>query len=253
MSSKLLLDEHPLIVLPSLALKIGLNEAIVLQQVHYWLILAERTKDTKKFIEARWWTFGTYKTWQSENFPWWSINTVGRTFRSLEKAGLLLTLRPDASEWNQTKWYTIEYTKLESSSVPLLDDGKPQDGTILNRNPETSSETSSEIRSAPPVQLQSAAFVRLATVPGFQEKWNEWIDYRVEIRKPLRDTTFRKQMQFLDEHRAEAVAILEQSMVNGWQGLFPLKNGKPNGAMPKTSAHDRSMAALAEVMAEYGA
>ena len=36
-SSKLLIDEPPLQVLPSLALKIGLNEAIILQQVHYWL------------------------------------------------------------------------------------------------------------------------------------------------------------------------------------------------------------------------
>ena len=34
--SKLLINEHPLQVLPSLATKIGLNEAIVLQQIHYW-------------------------------------------------------------------------------------------------------------------------------------------------------------------------------------------------------------------------
>lgn len=242
MSSKLLLDEHPLIVLPSLAIKIGLNEAIVLQQVHYWLMIAEKANDTRKLIDERWWTFGTYKKWQSENFPWWSLNTVGRTFRSLEKDGLLLTLRPDASEWNQTKWYTIEYTKLESSSVPLLNDGKDQDGTILNRNPETTLK--------PPEEIKSAAFIRLATLPGFQAKWNEWVDYRTELRKPLKDTTFRKQIQFLDEHRAEAVAILEQSMLNGWQGLFPLKNSRTNGAPEKVPVPaNSSKAALAKVRA----
>ena len=36
-TSKLLVDEPPLIVLPSLAVAIGLAEAILLQQIHYWL------------------------------------------------------------------------------------------------------------------------------------------------------------------------------------------------------------------------
>ena len=35
--SKLLINEQPLQVLPSLAEAIGLNQAIALQQVHYWL------------------------------------------------------------------------------------------------------------------------------------------------------------------------------------------------------------------------
>ena len=36
--SRLLIDEPPLQVLPSLAREIGLNEAIMLQQIHYWLL-----------------------------------------------------------------------------------------------------------------------------------------------------------------------------------------------------------------------
>ncbi|MFE7378378.1 hypothetical protein ACFU6E_27870 [Bacillus cereus] len=35
--SKLLIYEKPLIVLPGLIKVVGLNEAIFLQQVHYWL------------------------------------------------------------------------------------------------------------------------------------------------------------------------------------------------------------------------
>ncbi len=35
--AKLLLNEQPLVVLPELACKIGLNEAIILQQLNYWL------------------------------------------------------------------------------------------------------------------------------------------------------------------------------------------------------------------------
>ena len=35
--SKILFDEQPIVVSRELAKLIGLNEAIVLQQVHYWL------------------------------------------------------------------------------------------------------------------------------------------------------------------------------------------------------------------------
>ena len=34
-----LLDEAPLLILPPLAMAVGSNEAIMLQQVHYWLAL----------------------------------------------------------------------------------------------------------------------------------------------------------------------------------------------------------------------
>ena len=37
MSSRLLIDEYPLVVQPSLAALVGINEAIILQQIHYWL------------------------------------------------------------------------------------------------------------------------------------------------------------------------------------------------------------------------
>ena len=35
--NNLLIDDYPILVLPKLATEIGLNEAIVLQQIHYWL------------------------------------------------------------------------------------------------------------------------------------------------------------------------------------------------------------------------
>lgn len=33
----LLLNEYPLLLSPTLACKIGVNEALILQQLHYWL------------------------------------------------------------------------------------------------------------------------------------------------------------------------------------------------------------------------
>lgn len=63
--------------------------------------------------------------------------------------------------------------------------------------------------------------------------WKEWIEFRKEKKKTLTPTTIRKQIQFLGGRGdPEIIAILNQSMQNGWTGLFNLKqqdNGNRNG------------------------
>lgn len=104
--SKYLLDDHPLVVLPSLALIVGLNEAIVLQQVHYWVTL--NIKDGRNYEEGEYWTYNTYEKWQ-EQFPFWSLDTIKRTIKRLEKVGLLITDNFNKWKMDKTKWYRIDY------------------------------------------------------------------------------------------------------------------------------------------------
>ncbi|WP_158587408.1 hypothetical protein [Neobacillus notoginsengisoli] len=55
-----MIKERPMMVIPALAKKIGLNEAIVLQQIHYWL-----TKELH-MIEGRRWVYNTYREWHDQ-------------------------------------------------------------------------------------------------------------------------------------------------------------------------------------------
>ncbi len=45
--NKLLIDDYPIRVLPKLAELIGLNEAIILQQMHYWIGNSKHEYDNK--------------------------------------------------------------------------------------------------------------------------------------------------------------------------------------------------------------
>ncbi len=56
-----------------------------------------------------------------------------------------------------------------------------------------------------------------------QEAWTEWVQFRKEIKKKLVQTTINRQLKFLEKHKTNHVAILEQSIQNGWQGLFEVK------------------------------
>lgn len=58
---------------------------------------------------------------------------------------------------------------------------------------------------------------------NFIKAWNKWLDYREEIKKPLKNATRKSQMDFLKTYNeAEAIAIIMQSIRNGWQGLFEI-------------------------------
>lgn len=52
--------------------------------------------------------------------------------------------------------------------------------------------------------------------------WADWCQHRKEIRKPLTATTCAKQAKTLAGHYAPD-AVINQSISNGWTGLFPEK------------------------------
>ncbi|MFA5576320.1 MAG: hypothetical protein WCZ27_05935 [Tissierellaceae bacterium] len=109
--SKLLFDEQPLVIDKSLAVLIGLNEALVLQQINYWI--QRNRKADKNFYEDKYWTYNTIKEWQEE-FPFWSYDTVKRTLSKLRKLNILVTGNFNRMKADRTLWYTINYKEIES-------------------------------------------------------------------------------------------------------------------------------------------
>lgn len=109
MSSKLLIDGMVIPFSTSLAVAIGLNEAIVLQQIHYLLNIPEYAEDVK----GRRWVFGSLPSWQERFFPFWSESTVKRTINSLREKRLLLCDTFNEKSYDRTLWYTIDYRALD--------------------------------------------------------------------------------------------------------------------------------------------
>lgn len=104
--SRLLIDEQPLQVIPSLAAKIGLNRAMFLQQLHYWLQKSKHVHDGKV------WVFNTYEEWH-EQFPFWSAEAVRKIVSQLEAKGIVETTdKYNERRGDRTKWYTIDYEAL---------------------------------------------------------------------------------------------------------------------------------------------
>lgn len=64
----------------------------------------------------------------------------------------------------------------------------------------------------------------------FKNTWEEWVKHRSEIHHTLKPQAVKKQVEFLETFSEQtAIEILNQSIKNGWQGLFPPKINS-NGA-----------------------
>lgn len=149
--SRLLIHEPPLQVLPSLANTIGLNEAIVLQQIHYWI----SNPKVGKMHNGRRWVRNSFDEWQETNFPFWSVRTLKRVMANLIDQDLVLVENLNAKTYDRTLWYTVGYDALDRLHLAIVTDchygsdtvslSKGQDGTLEGDNvappiPETLSE-----------------------------------------------------------------------------------------------------------------
>jgi len=56
--------------------------------------------------------------------------------------------------------------------------------------------------------------------------WNEWLIYRKEIKKKLTPSMIKKQIDFLSRNINFHTDIINQSIQNGWTGLFELKQNQ---------------------------
>lgn len=100
-----LIEESPRMLMPSLAMMVGINEALVLQEVYF-----QCTQPQSGVVDAdgNKWVGGSYQTWKDLYFPFWGVRTIQNIFLSLEKKGLMLKTARLLHQWDNTKFYRID-------------------------------------------------------------------------------------------------------------------------------------------------
>lgn len=165
--NNLLISEPPLQVLPTLAVRVGLKEAIVLQQFHYWLQRSGNNRDGYK------WVYNSYEEWHKQ-FPFFSKVTLRRTINSLEKQGYLVSGNYNKAGFDKTKWYRIDYQRMNKACDQndhtrcsnCSHAGDQNEQTNTNRIPETTTETTKE---------NSAAVAAPSSIESdFEEIWSAY-------------------------------------------------------------------------------
>jgi len=181
--SKLLINEPPLQVLPSLVMAIGLNEAIVLQQIQYWI-----NKGCGKRVDGKVWIFNTYEKWQKDNFPFWSVSTIQRIFLRLEEEGLIFSEQFDKASYDHKKYYRINYDsdklKDRSQQECAISSGNTESSSLTETTTETTITTSSKNEDVAPTRKpakQRDPRLDHPTIKAYREIMH------LQVPEPLRD------------------------------------------------------------------
>lgn len=148
MKASWLYSKNPLVVDKDLATVIGLNEAITLQQINYWLHVPGG-----KNVDGKHWIKHTVSEFLEKDFPFWSRSTVKRAIASCEKKGFLLERNLNNAGFDKSKWYSINEAKLDEVMSYALVQNEPTSGsnrtngevqnepTYTRDSPENTSET----------------------------------------------------------------------------------------------------------------
>lgn len=73
--------------------------------------------------------------------------------------------------------------------------------------------------------------------------WERWVEYRSEIRKALKPASIPAAQKAMAAFGPDQAKVVEQSIANGWQGLFPLNTKQAFNARPVGEA-DRAWSDL---------
>ena len=107
--------------------------------------------------------------------------------------------------------------------------------SVKRHNKEPSVKDSVDI----PEELNTETFITV---------WHEWIDYRKSKRQTLTDFTAKKQLNKLAKHGLDAaIWALDESMTQGWQGIFPEKYDRNGGISRAGSVAAKNAALMDEV------
>ena len=111
-TNPLLIPESPMQFCPMLGALVGESQAIVLQQLQYWLTRSKHVIDGEK------WVFNTLDEWNLQ-FYWLSKSTLQRIFgklRNFDYEGQMYHLVKvrNLTKGSPIKWYTINYDDLDA-------------------------------------------------------------------------------------------------------------------------------------------
>ena len=222
---------------------VGVKGAILLNHIHWWV---EKNKANEmNHHDGYYWTYNSAKAY-STLFPYWTSKTIQRELQKLEYEGYVKTGRYNNKSTNRTKWYTLtskgyalinkEQDKMSHSNGQK----RPMDWTKTS-NPMDKNEFSSiNSNKTYSIKHSNKGEENKTCSPELEDALKAFAEHRKKLKKPMTDRAkelLLSKLSKMARTEQEQIAILNQSIMNGWQGVFPL-GGERKQKQAKQSAAD---------------
>ncbi len=165
----------------------------------------------------------------------------------LTQTGRVIGINKTVSEWSslpvkgtEKEPYLKKVTLPESGKKSLPESGKAYYLNQVNTKDKHTKDNKDNINN-PPKSPRAVSFDASAVqLPDWlsAEIWSSWVAYRRDLKKPIKSQqTVTQAINLLDRCRLNGYTpdeIINQSIANGWQGLF-----EPKGARPQRRQESR--------------
>ncbi|HHQ2982783.1 TPA: replication protein [Klebsiella pneumoniae] len=165
----------------------------------------------------------------------------------LTQTGRVIGINKAVSEWSslpvkgtEKRPYLKKVTLPESGKKSLPESGNAYYPNKVNTKDKHTKDNKDNINN-PPKSPRAVSFDALAVqLPDWlsAEIWSSWVAYRRDLKKPIKSQqTVTQAINLLDRCRLNGYSpeeIINQSIANGWQGLF-----EPKGARPQRRQESR--------------
>lgn len=248
--SKYLLDEYPVMFHSSLAVALGLNEAILLQRINLWLNCKPHNAD------GRSWIYNSYKSWQ-EQLPFFSESTIKRALKNLADKGIIIKGNFNKFKMDRTIWYSIDYNKLDKIIDTLNLPLGQNDTMILGQNDTTNTNVYTMSNKKEKKEKSKTDIDLVIDETNYNDELKEmiyeFIKMRKTIKKPMTTIAVKRLINKLDKlsnDEKEKIFILDKSIFNSWQDIYPLKSEDKEDIKDKHEEYEHELTYTADDFTE---
>ena len=241
----------------AIAKDVGVSAAIVFRHIAHWIKFNE--VHDQNFINGRYWMYDTMVNIK-KFLNFYNEKTIKRSIDKLVEADYLLRDELSPDKYNHTKWYALtekgiayadlnnvkkgkfDTDKMSKSRLGKnvsIDMDKMSKSTIKQNNTQNNTNKSNTIDD--PFFTESLALSD--ALRGFAEM-------RKKMHKPLtnraKELIVKKLEKLAPGDEGTQIAILDQSVERGWQGVFPLhadadwRDGVGKSGLSGGAAKDKS-------------
>ena len=200
----------------------GVDGAIFIHNLYWWIVKNEA--NGRHHYDGRTWTYNSMKAF-SDLFPFWTKRQIERIIKNLKDRGAIHVGNFNKDGFDRTQWYALDetvYCIYANGDAHVTDPLHPCTQTVTpipDSQPDNKPDNKTPL---PPYD----------DYKPLDDEIRAFIENRRKMKSPMTDHAVQlmlKRLRGLSPNKKEQVEILEQSILNGWKGIFPLKAGDSQG------------------------
>lgn len=229
-----------------LATKIGVEKAVIIHNMYFWI--NHNAKNKKNVYDGSVWTYNSSSAF-GKLFPYLKDRTISRYLLELEKDGYLKTGNYNDNTFDKTKWYSFTdnfleelknigfdiedilisqnmYTDTHKMANRSTNNGEPIPDSKHTDEKQDDKEERDKSLSKKDERYDANADLSYVDAP-YAAIWQEWLDYKKEIKKQYKTqrgakSQYNTLIKYANNNPILANAIVKISIEHSWDGLFAL-------------------------------